>query len=86
MTLALLEYLRPAGRMVLLPYALLIGVWNGYCGLLKGLLSSPRTGVRRAWQKTAASARGTIAGWKTCRSSKDLSIKKTAGDDRVEIA
>jgi hypothetical protein len=86
MTLALLEYLRPAGRTVLLPYALLIGVWNGYCGLLKGLLSSPRIGVRRAWQKTAASARGTIAGWKTCRSSKGLSTKKTAGDGRVEIA
>jgi glycosyltransferase involved in cell wall biosynthesis len=86
MTLALLEYLRPAGRAVLLPYALLIGVWNGYCGLLKGLLSSPRIGVRRAWQKTAASTRGVIAGWKTFRSSKGLSTKNTAGDGRVGIA
>jgi glycosyltransferase involved in cell wall biosynthesis len=69
-TLALLEYLRPAGRMVLLPYALLIGIRNNYCGLLKGLFYCPKIGVRSAWQKTAASARGVFAAWKTRRTSK----------------
>jgi cellulose synthase/poly-beta-1,6-N-acetylglucosamine synthase-like glycosyltransferase len=71
LTLALLEYLRPVGRMVLLPYALLIGICNNYCGLLKGLGYCPRIGVRRAWQKTAASARGVSAAWKTWKAYKD---------------
>jgi glycosyltransferase involved in cell wall biosynthesis len=71
MTLALLEYLLPAGRMILLPYALLIGIRNNYCGLLKGLLCCPKMGVQRAWQKTAASARGVFAAWKTWRTSKN---------------
>lgn len=71
LTLALLEYLRPAGRMVLLPYALLIGIGNGYCGLLKGLGYCPKIGVRSAWQRTAASARGVRAAWMTWRTCKN---------------
>lgn len=73
LTLALLEYLRPVGRMILIPYALLIGLGNGYCGLLKGLLYCPKIGVQAAWQKTAASTRGICAAWKTCRTSKKRS-------------
>lgn len=70
LTFALLEYLRPVGRTVLLAQALLIGAGNGYCGLLKGLLYCPRIGVRRAWQKTRASVRGVLGGWKTWRASR----------------
>jgi GT2 family glycosyltransferase len=70
MTLALLEYLRPLGRTMLLSYALLIGLGNGYCGLLKGLLYCPRIGIRLAEEKTAASARGIFAAWKTWRNGK----------------
>ncbi len=82
-TLALLEYLRPLGRMVLVPYALLIGVWNGYTGLLKGLLSWPKIGVRRAWQKTAASARGVLGAWKTWRASGRIFDAAGAGGDLI---
>lgn len=67
MTLALLEYLRPAGRTILLSYALLIGLGNGYCGLLKGLLYCPMIGVRLAKEKTAASIRGIFAAWSSWR-------------------
>lgn len=69
-TLALLDYLGPAGRLVLIPHALLFGIWNGYCGLLKGLVWWPRIGVRHAWQRTTASARGVCAGWKTWRAGR----------------
>lgn len=68
LTLALLEYLQPTGRVLLLAYALLVGIENGYCGFLKGLLYCPKIGVDRAWQKTFASARGVRAAWKTWRS------------------
>jgi glycosyltransferase involved in cell wall biosynthesis len=64
-TLALLEYLGPAGRMILIPQALLVGRWNGYCGVLKGLLLLPRIGIRGAFEKTAASAAGVCAAWMT---------------------
>jgi glycosyltransferase involved in cell wall biosynthesis len=67
-TLALLDYLGPAGRLVLISHALLFGVWNGYCGLLKGLLWWPRIGVRHSWQRTIASTRGVCAALKTWRS------------------
>ena len=74
-TLALLEYLGPAARMLLLPYAILIGVENGYCGLLKGLLYCPIIGFRQARQKTIASARGVCAAWKTWKVSRRRSVK-----------
>jgi glycosyltransferase involved in cell wall biosynthesis len=64
-TLALLEYLGPTGRVILIPQALLIGRWNGYCGILKGLLLWPRIGIRRACERTAASAGGVCAAWMT---------------------
>lgn len=70
LTLTLLEYLKPAGRILLLIYALLVGVRNGYCGLLKGLLYLPKIGTH-AWQKTAASTRGICAAWKTWRTDRD---------------
>ena len=70
LTLALLEFLRPAGRLALLANALLIGSWNGYCGLLKGLLLWPRIGLRQAWAKTGASARGVWGGVRTWRASR----------------
>lgn len=69
LTLAMLEYLHPAARALLLTYSLLIGIANGYCGLLKGLLYCPRIGFTRARQKTAASARGVIAAWETWRTT-----------------
>ncbi len=69
-TLALLEYLSPAGRAILIAQALLIGAWNGYCGLLKGLLYIPRIGARQAWERTRASARGVWGAWGTWRASK----------------
>lgn len=72
LTLVLLEYLHPAGRAVLLIYSLLIGIANGYCGLLKGLLYCPRIGFARAWQKTAASARGVRAAWGTWRATPSI--------------
>jgi GT2 family glycosyltransferase len=72
LTLALLEYLRPAGRMVLIPYALLIGGWNGYTGLLKALLIWPKIGICRAWEKAATSARGVFAAWRTWRTKNDV--------------
>jgi GT2 family glycosyltransferase len=70
MTLALAEYLKPAGRMVVIPYALLIGGWNGFTGLLKGLVLVPHIGFRRAGQRIAASARGVFAGLKTQRAGR----------------
>jgi cellulose synthase/poly-beta-1,6-N-acetylglucosamine synthase-like glycosyltransferase len=66
-TLVLLKYLSPAGRALLLPYALLIGLGNGYCGLLKGLLQWPLRG-NNALLKTRASVRGVFAGWNSWRS------------------
>jgi GT2 family glycosyltransferase len=75
MTLALLEYLRPAGRIILLSYALSIGIENGYCGLLKGLLYCPKIGIRLAKEKTAASTRGIFAAWKTWKNGrKDAAV------------
>lgn len=82
-TLALLEYLRPPGRMVLVPYALLIGIWNGYTGLLKGLLTWPKIGVRRAWQKVGASARGVLGAWRTWRASGRAFDAVEAGGDLI---
>ena len=70
LTYALLDYLHPAGSLVLIPYALLIGIWNHYCGVLKGLAFIPRVGLREAWIRTAASARGVKAGWITWRTAK----------------
>ena len=67
LTLALLEHLRPAGKAIFLSDALLMGVLNGYCGLLKGLYYWPKFGPREAWQRTAASARGVREAWKTWR-------------------
>jgi len=83
LTLALLEYLQPAGRMVLIPYALLIGGWNGYTGLLKGLILSPRIGVGRALQRTAASTRGVCAGLKTWRAGRDIPQRAGANGELV---
>jgi cellulose synthase/poly-beta-1,6-N-acetylglucosamine synthase-like glycosyltransferase len=71
LTLTLLEYLRPAGRMILLSYALAVGIGNGYCGLLKGLLHWPMIG-NEAWRKVAASARGVCAAWKTWMAGKNI--------------
>ncbi|MGA2569231.1 MAG: glycosyltransferase family 2 protein [Terracidiphilus sp.] len=82
-TLALLEFLRPAGRVVLIANALLIGAWNGYCGLLKGLALCPRIGGRRAWQKTSASIRGVWGGWRTWRASKK---RLTSASNSVSVA
>jgi hypothetical protein len=82
-TLALLEYLSPAGRTILLAQALLIGAWNGYCGLLKGLLYIPRIGFRPAWERTRSSARGVCGGWKTWRASKRTPAPPPGGDRRA---
>lgn len=68
LTLALLDYLRLPGRILLLGYAFTIGLANNYCGLLKGLLYCMRIGPGHAWRKTAASIRGVSAGWLTWRS------------------
>jgi len=72
LTLVLLEYLRPPARTLLIGYAILIGIANNYCGLLKGLLYCPRIGVHRAWEKTTASIRGVYAAWKTWNADKNL--------------
>jgi glycosyltransferase involved in cell wall biosynthesis len=66
LTLVLLKYLSPVGRIFLLAYALLIGLSSGYCGLLKGLLLWI---LRRdgALLKMSASARGVSAGWRSWR-------------------
>lgn len=66
MTLALFEYLRGPGRMLLLLYALGIGIRNGYCGALKTLLYWPRLGYV-PWERGLASARGVYAAWMACR-------------------
>jgi hypothetical protein len=63
LTLALLEYLSPPGRILLLLYALGIGIKNGYCGALKTLLYWPRLGYL-PWKRGLASARGVCAAWK----------------------
>jgi hypothetical protein len=68
LTLTLLEYLRPVGRMILLPYALAVGVGTSYFGVLQGLRYWPKIG-NVAWRKVAASARGVRAGWKTWRNA-----------------
>ena len=70
MTLALLDYLSPPGRILLLSYALTIGIANDYCGLLKGLLNCIRIGPKRAWRKTIASSRGVSAAWLSWRRGK----------------
>lgn len=70
LTLSLLEYLRPPGRIMLLTYALTIGIANNYCGILKGVVYCARVGPRGAWQKTVASARGVCAAWLTWKKSK----------------
>jgi glycosyltransferase involved in cell wall biosynthesis len=57
LTLALLEYLRPAGRMVLLLNATFVGIGGGYCGILKSLILWPKLG-KTSWRKFAASSRG----------------------------
>jgi glycosyltransferase involved in cell wall biosynthesis len=63
MTLSLLEHLNPLGRMLLMLYALSVGMKNHYCGALKTLLYWPR--LRHvAWIKGMASARGVYAAWK----------------------
>lgn len=71
MTLALLEYLPPAGRFLLISNALLLGSWNGYTGLLKAVFLCPKIGFRRTWQRTASSALGVCAAWKTWRAGRD---------------
>lgn len=72
LTLALLEYLPPAGRIVLLPYALAVGVGTGYFGFVKALRRWPMLGSI-TWPKVAASARGLLAGYKTYRESRKAS-------------
>jgi glycosyltransferase involved in cell wall biosynthesis len=67
MTLALLDYLSPPGRVLLLLYALSIGVQNGYCGALKTLLFWPRLGYL-PWKRGLASARGVYGAWKAYKS------------------
>jgi glycosyltransferase involved in cell wall biosynthesis len=68
LTLALLDYLSPPGRILLLLYAFSIGIKNGYCGALKTLLYWPRLGYL-PWRRGLASARGVYAAWKAYRAS-----------------
>ena len=70
LTLTLLEYLSPAGRWVMLPYALAIGIGTSYFGLLQALRFWPRMG-NATWNKHAASTHGLFAGWKTWRQSRN---------------
>jgi glycosyltransferase involved in cell wall biosynthesis len=67
--LALLEYLSWPGRILLMLYALLIGIKGGYCGLLKGLLQWPTRG-NIALRRTRAGVRGVLAGWQTWRAGR----------------
>jgi glycosyltransferase involved in cell wall biosynthesis len=71
LTLALLEYLRPAGRIVLLINATAVGIGSGYCGLLKCLLSWPKLG-NTAWRKFAASTRGVCGAWESWRADRNV--------------
>ena len=64
LTLALLEYLSPAGRFFLVPFALLVGVGSGYFGLVQALRFWPKMG-NETWHRFAVSAGGVLAGWKT---------------------
>jgi glycosyltransferase involved in cell wall biosynthesis len=73
LTLVLMKYLKPAGRIFLLSYALLIGLNNGYCGLLKGVLLWPLRG-KVALQKMRASATGVLAGWREWKKSHECSM------------
>jgi glycosyltransferase involved in cell wall biosynthesis len=66
LTLALLEYLSPTGRWVMLPYALAIGIGTSYFGFLQALRFWPKMG-KTTWPRFAASARGLHAGWETWR-------------------
>jgi glycosyltransferase involved in cell wall biosynthesis len=82
MTLALLEYLRPPGRMLLLLYAFSIGIKNGYCGALKTVLFWPR--LRDvAWKRGLASARGVYAAWKAYKAA--AVAPSFRSDDSMEI-
>lgn len=63
LTLSLFGYLRPVPGTLLLLYALVIGIWNNYCGAAKTLLLWPRMGTK-AWLKGRASARAVWAAWK----------------------
>ena len=71
LTLTLYEYLRPAGRAVLLPYALLVGVGTINFGFLQGLRLWPRIG-NQTWRRVAASKRGLFAGVKTWQEGRKL--------------
>jgi GT2 family glycosyltransferase len=72
LTVALLEYLSPMGRCVMLPYALAGGIGTGYFGFLQALRFWPKIG-NTTWSKFAASARGLHAGWVTWREGKVVS-------------
>jgi glycosyltransferase involved in cell wall biosynthesis len=67
--LVLLEYLNWPGRILLMTYALLIGIKGGYCGLLKGLLQWPLRGNISLYRMRAG-MRGILAGWKTWRAGR----------------
>jgi len=71
LTLAVFGYLRPAGRAVLLPYALLVGVGSSYFGLMQAVRYWPRIG-NQTWRRVAASARGLFAGLKTWQEGRKL--------------
>lgn len=79
LTLALLDYLSLPSKILLLSYALAIGVANNYCGIVKGLLYCVRIGPGRALCKTNASIRGIFAAWRTWRSghSNRLLVEKS---------
>ncbi|MDR3792603.1 MAG: glycosyltransferase [Terracidiphilus sp.] len=69
MTMVLLGYLNWPGRILLMHYALLIGIKGGYCGLLKGLLLWPMRG-NIALRRMRAGMRGVLAGWKSWRAGR----------------
>lgn len=71
LTFTLFEYLRPAGRMILLSYALLAGIGSSYFGLLQGLRFSTKNG-NQTWRRVAASARGICGGLKTWWAGRSL--------------
>jgi glycosyltransferase involved in cell wall biosynthesis len=73
LTLALLDYLQPAGRTILLFNAIAVGIGSGYCGLLKCLLSWPKLG-NTAWRKFAASTRGVRSAWESWRADRNAHV------------
>jgi glycosyltransferase involved in cell wall biosynthesis len=70
LTYALLSYLSPAGKILLLLDALFCGVGTSYFGVLQSLRYLPHDGTI-SFQKLAASWRGVFAGINTWRKKRD---------------